>query len=357
MLIDLILNIFYRLRMNKYSPYKIFNFSDKLQAIKSNTVTSPICVRIKPFNGCPHKCGFCVYNPEFAGMHELCNRTDMIPIGKMLEILNDLHDMGVKSIILSGGGEPLMHPQIKRILDRICEHGFEWAVITNGQQILKHVEYLQYAKWVRVSSDYWDGDSFAKSRGLQNKKLNEILDGIHVLSETKCEVGINYIISEESYLGIFEAAAMFFAEGASNIRYCPVWLDNLQEYHKDIEWLTKQEIDRAIKMFDNHDFRVYDGYNLDFKDRRDYDSCVWQQIVPVIAADQMVYRCHNTSYTPHGRIGSIQNRRFKDVWFSEDAKKNMLSFAPSLSCNHQCSNENRNRLLNYFLDSSNDSFV
>lgn len=355
--IDLILNIFYRLRMNKYSPYKIFNFSDKLQAIKSGNIAAPICVRIKPFNGCCHACQFCIYNPQFAGMHESCNRTDMIPIGKMLEVLDDLNEMGVKSIILSGGGEPLMHPQIKQILDKICEHNFEWAVITNGQQIIKHVEYLQYAKWVRVSSDYWDSESFVKSRGLQGKRLNEILDGIRCLSETKCEIGVNYIISQDSYKGIFEAAAMFFEQGASNIRYCPVWVDGIKEYHSGIYGIAKQEINRAYKMFDGNDLRVYDGYSLEFKDRRDYDFCSWQQIVPVIAADQKVYRCHNTSYTQHGIIGSIHNRRFKDLWFSSDVETNMKCFDPSLHCNHQCSNENRNILINEFLDSSNDSFV
>ena len=341
---------------NKYSPFKIFKQTSKMESLVRGEITAPVVVRLKPCNLCPHRCSWCVYNPEFAGMHETCNRTDFIPIGKIKEILEDLKEMGVKALILSGGGEPLAHPNASEMLDAINASGLDWAVITNGQYILRHVSKLQYAKWVRVSSDYWGAESFSRSRGLDGRRLQEILDGIKALSDTDCEVGVNYVVSKESSVGIFPATKMFKQSGVRNIRFSPVWLENAAVYHYELFDYVKRQILKA-SCFVNKSFTVYDGYGVPTEYALEFKFCPWQQITPVIAADKSLYRCHNTAYTRHGLLGSLQNQRFKDLWFSKEVKDSMLSFDPSKNCNHQCSSENRIKIINQYLESSNDAFV
>lgn len=342
---------------NKYSPFKIFKQTSKMESLVRGEITAPVAIRLKPCNLCPHRCSWCVYNPEFAGMHETCNRTDFIPIGKIKEILEDLKEMGVKVLILSGGGEPLAHPNASEMLDAINASGLDWAVITNGQYILRHVSKLRYAKWVRVSADYWDAESFSRSRGLDGRRLQEILDGVKALSDTDCEVGVNYVVSQESHVGILKATSIFKDSGVSNIRFSPVWVGDFSKYHSNFAWVADHVIILAWLTYDDDDFKIYNGYKLDVNEIRSFNFCPWQQITPVIAADQSLYRCHNTAYTKHGLLGSLQNQRFKDLWFSKEVKDSMLSFDPSKNCNHQCSSENRIQIINQYLESSNDAFV
>lgn len=81
------------------------------------------------------------------------------------------------------------------------------------------------------------------------------------------------------------------------------------------------------------------------------------QTVPVIGADLGVYTCHNKAYDRSGLIGSIGDKSFKDLWFSEEAKNLMTSFNARHKCLQECSNERKNILINSVIDSSTDNFI
>jgi MoaA/NifB/PqqE/SkfB family radical SAM enzyme len=107
---------------NKYSDLKIVGFPDKLQSFRDGTITAPIYVRLKPINRCNHDCFFCVYAQSnrkeipatedgldhiISKMHEDMNEADVIPTRKMLEVLDDFKEIGVRAVTYSGGGETL----------------------------------------------------------------------------------------------------------------------------------------------------------------------------------------------------------------------------------------------------------
>jgi molybdenum cofactor biosynthesis enzyme MoaA len=118
---------------NKYSNLKIAWFPQKLESLRDCTVTAPIYVRVKPTNRCNHNCFFCVYNASFSNMHDTMSRKDELSKEKLIEILNDFSKIGVKAVTYSGGGEPLMHPNIVEILIITKQYGIDLSIITNGQ--------------------------------------------------------------------------------------------------------------------------------------------------------------------------------------------------------------------------------
>ena len=77
----------------------------------------------------------------------------------------------------------------------------------------------------------------------------------------------------------------------------------------------------------------------------------------MIGADLNVYACHNTAYSEHGRLGSIKDRSFKEFWFSEDARKALLSLNPSQVCRHECANHHKVELFNTLAETNMDNFV
>ena len=80
------------------------------------------------------------------------------------------------------------------------------------------------------------------------------------------------------------------------------------------------------------------------------------QIVPVVAADYNVYACHNKAYDAKGKIGSIADRRFKDLWFSPEAKTFFEQLDPTKVCQHQCANDEKNLLIHDIMGAQ-DNFV
>jgi len=53
------------MKNNKYSDYKILHFGEKIKSFKTETVSAPIYVRVKPINLCNHGCFFCIYSDGF----------------------------------------------------------------------------------------------------------------------------------------------------------------------------------------------------------------------------------------------------------------------------------------------------
>ncbi len=363
------------MKQNIYSQTKIFGHLDKIQAFRDGRITAPIYVRIKPTNRCSHSCTFCSYSdgttrpkdrPELhlqTHMHTQMREQDVMPKDKAIELIDDLAAIGVKAVTFSGGGEPLNHPNIAEIMNRVLLRDIHLSIITNGQALTpKNAFPLIHAKWVRVSIDYADAAQMAQSRNVPLKFFDQVRSNIADFAKAKdhdCDLGINFIVTRANHLRLTEAAVWLADIGVENIRFSPVYIDGFREYHEPIKAIVEEQLQRIPAMI-GAKCSVNSFYDIDSPSKskvRPFHRCLYQETVPVVGADLGVYRCHNVSFSEHGLIGSIKDRKFSDLWFSEEAKRNMQGFNPSAHCNHECSNHEKVRLFNELAESASDSFV
>lgn len=349
--------------IDKYSQYKIFWFKEKLESFSNKKTEAPISVRIKPTNKCVHDCSFCVYRSEFSEMHRSCNRIDELPKEKLIEVVNDLKQIGTKAITLSGGGEPLCHPDILEILNEINKLELDNSIITNGQLLSKdRAVALKNAKWVRVSMSYYNAASFEKSRRVPGKLSFEIYKNIENFAKIKnknCDLGVNFVVDKDNYTHLFKVARRLKDLGVENVRFAPLWLPSFKSYHEPIKDEVLIHIRRVREALSDKNFKVYDSYKMDeYEQERTYSKCHIMQITPVVAADGNVYTCHNKAYDQDGLIGSIKNQKFSEMWFSSETRCIFDNFSPIKHCSHhQCTNNKKNILIDKVLQAKNDSFI
>ncbi len=342
----------------KYGGLKIVWHPDKLASIRKEEVTAPICVRVKPTNRCDHNCFYCSYNPEAEKVNILSQefkRNDEIPREKMMEILDDFKEIGVKAITFSGGGEPLVYSHIIDTFKKVIENGIELSIITNGQKLNgERAELLKDAKWVRISLDACRKESFGKSKRISESLFEELIENIKnfaKIKNSKCELGINFVVHEFNQEEVYDSVKFFRELGVNHIKFTPRWIDNRkewEEYHAPFKEKVIEQIKKAKKDFP--DFDIFDTYENDFLltgvPERSYTKCPIMQIVPVIAADSIVYFCHDKAYTKSGELGSLKNKSFKDLWFSKEAAEKFKNFDPSVECRQHCTYDARNILIN-----------
>ncbi|HKX28027.1 MAG TPA: radical SAM protein [Blastocatellia bacterium] len=84
--------------------------------------THPIVVHIVPIRRCNLSCNYC---------SEYDTSSPPVPIEEMDRRIDRLAALGTTAVTISGG-EPLLHPDLDRIIQRIRSHGMLATLITNG---------------------------------------------------------------------------------------------------------------------------------------------------------------------------------------------------------------------------------
>jgi len=362
------------MKNNKYSDYKILHFGEKIKSFKTETVSAPIYVRVKPINLCNHGCFFCIYSDGFrvkdkdnhiiSGMHTDIEEKDTIPTVKMFEILDDFKDMGVRAVTYSGGGEPLIHKDIVEIMQKTLDYNIDLSIITNGQRLNgDRAKVLANAKWVRISMDYTNSEQMVDFRNVTKKSFNIVLNNINDFSKIKkssCDLSVNYIVHKDNFKGLYEFAKLLKESGVENIRFSPMWVPNFYEYHSEIEDEVENELTKASELIDDS-FTLNTTYHIEknssHSTNRSYNRCFIMETIPVVGADLGIYTCHNKAYDNAGKVGTVANNRFKDMWFSDKTKRFFDNFNAKISCQHECSNDGKNKLINSLVDASVDNFV
>lgn len=348
----------------KYSPFKIVAHPEKLRSLAEGRVTAPVYVRVKPTNVCNHGCFYCSYGSDdpssegtFSGMHRDIKYKDRIPQEKMAEILQDFSDMGVRAVTFSGGGEPLTYGPIVWTLERTLELGIDLSMITNGQRLTgRPAELLGQAHWIRVSMDYCDPETFRKSRDRGLRQFDEVVENVRRFAKSKspnCSLGVNYVVQEHNYGVVFRSLEFLRDLGVDTVKVAPVWSPDSEAFHKSVRQEVTDQIKEAEIKLTGETFEISDAYTGYFNGagsaERSYSSCPWMQVLPVIAADQGVYACHNKAYDPEGFVGSIAKQSFRELWFSEETANLFRRFDPRERCKHECAADTRNKLIHQFI--------
>lgn len=363
------------MRQNKYSDYKIFSFPEKVESFRTQTLTAPLYVRIKPTNRCNHACRFCTYSdgttrpkdrPDLhlqSAMHTEMKEQDVMPTWKLLELMDDLREMNVRAVTFSGGGEPLFHPAITQAMTATLSSGIDLSIITNGQLLTgERAEILTRAKWVRVSIDYTSAEQMHQSRAVPPASFEAVLKNMRNFAAAKtatCDLGVNFIVTRYNYEGITPFAQTLKECGVENVRFSPVYVQGFKDYHRDIAVRVREQLAECQALVDDT-FSVNSTYDLDSPSKspvRPFARCLYAQAVCVAAADLNIYACHNTAYSAHGRIASFKDQSFRQAWFSPEARAWHKAFNPGVSCLHECANHNKVALFESLASDSHDAFV
>jgi MoaA/NifB/PqqE/SkfB family radical SAM enzyme len=339
---------------------KIFHYKDKIDSLcpEVDTILPPLHIRIKPTNVCNHNCRYCAYKADNLQLGKNMVVKDSIPREKMLEIIDDIVEMGVRAVTFSGGGEPFCYPYLLDAVKKLSAGPVKFAALTNGALLQGQVAevFAHYATWLRISIDGWDGPSYAEYRQVRESEFAKVLVNIRNFKKLggKCYTGASIIVDRKNAEHVYELIQTLRETGVNSVKVSPCIVSNTgpenNRHHEPVFDTVKKQIAKAKEMFAIKDFEIFDSYHQQLESfTKPYSWCPYLQILPVIGADQNVYSCQDKAYNLNdGLLGSIKNVRFKDCWFFD--KDKFFSINPLLHCNHHCVANRKNRLLFDYLN-------
>jgi len=353
---------------NKYSNLKIFHYQDKIDSlVKTNSdIQAPLHIRIKPTNVCNHSCWYCSYKVDHLQLGQDMVERDYIPEDKMMEIIDDCKDMGVKAVTFSGGGEPFVYRYFTKTIKKVIENNISFASLTNGSKLYGEIAELfaLHGTWLRISIDGFDDESYAQYRDIKHGEFSKIITNMKnfvSIPNRVCNLGVSFIIDEKNYTQIYEFSKLMKTIGVDSIKLSGCVIanegDKNNEYHQPFYEKAKKLSIKVKEELEDESFEVFESYHLlEDKFKKNYTWCPYSQINPVIGADLNIYHCHDKAYNlDNGMIGNIKDVGFKQFWMND--KEKFFKVNPACDCNNHCAVNEKNKMILDYLDVEHLGFV
>jgi MoaA/NifB/PqqE/SkfB family radical SAM enzyme len=217
----------------------------------------------------------------------------MLDLNLVRELVVDLNAIGTKSITLTGGGEPLTHPNINAMIKAALHWDLQVGLVTNGIALdkLKEPESLTF---IRVSIDAATPETYHKIK--KDDWLFRVMSNISNAIDRGAFVGLSYVITADNVDEIDKARVMARELGVKYIQFKP-------------------SCDPSGGFF--RDFEIPEGDGAIFTDRHistDMTPCQFAQLIGVVGADGCVYFCCQKRGDPNGRLGDLRAESFGNIW-------------------------------------------
>jgi len=306
----------------------------------------PIMIDLHPTLACNNKCYFCISaNHHVTGIERPnFDRKLTLEWDVLKKVIEEINCMGVKTIQLTGGGEPTLYPHFADLLEEIYPHrrvhrypSPHIGLITNGVIAGEYAnDIIGACDWVRFSLDASNSSMYKQIKGADH--FNEVIASLEKLLEARGKnkrprIGVAYIITPESIEGVGEVSRLMNAVRPDYLQFKDVvnrGLEFSKEYRHSIEGemrLANEECAIPV-MYTSHESV---GTDLGFS------VCDALSYVAVIGADGNVYGCCHREYLPNSSYGSIYERKFADIW----AKRPKLELNQKLCWNCRFGEMNR----------------
>lgn len=303
------------------SPLKYSVFLNQIKKIIKNpdVKLAPLLVSIGITHGCNYSCSFCYAADMKNGK--------MIKRDKLLSLIEDFSDMGVKVLRYIGNGEASTHPSFIESLLLAKASGMGTFIITNGSMTQSYSRlFAACFDFIRVSLNTIDPDQYVKVHGVNSKMFDLVKQGLKNINDYKKSLnkrlitGISYVLDETNYKQIPEMVRISKKLGANFILLKENHFNKLSaEKMSEIKTVLKE----LLEKYSNGDFRFVPEifkYNVDGLDPDYYKGsagCLITNTRCIIDANGDVMSCGQRGKKCYAEWGNLNNQTFKSIIFGK----------------------------------------
>jgi MoaA/NifB/PqqE/SkfB family radical SAM enzyme len=210
------------------------------------------------------------------------------------QVVKRLLELGVRGIVLTGGGEPMVNPDIRGIIHWLDIEGIPYGINTNGVKLPDNM-IGAHGRWIKFSVDYVDPKKYEEKKGLN--KFYQVIENIKKIREqnSMIKIGIQAVIESPDQIDDF--VNYFYAK-------------------KYFDYLSIRPIESRFNVYDKFYYRMAERLavaeasrlvNVSYKWKyiypfKPYKKCHgWWSILNISHDGQVNYCCNK----PQEKVGSI----------------------------------------------------
>lgn len=339
-----------------YHPARIAEWFEAEDDWRKAKKVYPIYIEISPSGTCNHRCVFC--SLDFMGYQK-----KILDEGVLKGRISEMAELGVKSIMFAGEGEPLLHRRMSEIAIHAKNAGIDTAFTTNAVSLTEKFcqETLGSIVWIKASINAGSEKTYSEIHRAPEKHfflaLENIRRAVKIRDKNKysCTIGAQMLLLPENIKEV-EMLARKLRDAGCDYFVAKPHSQHPQSRIKRYEKLTYDsgdidKIEENLKKIGTRNFQAVVRKRTAVKlkeDLKPYSECY---SVPFfwayITADGDVYSCSMFLGDRRFLLGNIYEKSFKEIWEGEARKNNwqlMRKFDVS-SCRKNCRMDECNRFL------------
>ncbi len=314
----------------------------------------PIYLELSPSGACNHRCTFCAldfmeYRPRFLELRLLKVR------------LTELGALGVKSLMLGGEGEPLLHRECAAIVTHAKMSGMDVALTSNGVLLDRSFcqEALGVLSWIKVSIDAGSARTYARIHRTREEDFGVVMGNlaaaVRVAGEvgSSCVIGAQMILLPENTGEVEELAARCRDAGVTYLVIKPYSQHpgSLTRDYEGFDYEPLLSMEEKVESLCSDSFRVIFRGNTMRKlgdGWRGYDRCRALPFWSYIDAGGSVWGCSAWLGNDRFHYGNINEQSFEAIWNGQRRRESLAFVEKCLDpgvCRANCRMDEVNRYL------------
>ncbi len=328
--------------MDFFQGHKLYYHIDRLNDWNNGLIVPPIYAEISPTSVCNHRCLMC-------GYEHLGHKQIKIEPAKLILLMNELYESGLKSIVFAGDGEPLINKATVPAIVKAVNLGMDCALSTNGSLLNNELcdTLAQNLTWIRFSLNGGDEESYSSVHNVAIGSLAKVLGNVGDMVKAKrmlnsdITIGVQFVLLPENKGSVLELANAVKIVGADYFVVKPFYPVERISYKPDqIPSNEIYPIKSEIEKLSDSKFKTMVRVNeLDANNgNRVYSKCYGLDFIAIITSTGDVYSClPHIGDDKHG-YGNIYEQAFSDIWNGK-RKKDVVSYIDSINkgnCQPNC---------------------
>lgn len=338
-----------------FHPQRVAKWIESYGNWESEKGIYPIYVEVSPYGGCNHRCTFC-------GVDYMGYKSIKIDLEIYKTRIAEMAELGVKSVMFAGEGEPFLHKSLPLMVEATKRSGIDVGITTNFVPVNEEsiTLTLQNASWIKVSLNAGDSLSYSKIHRTKEADFDKVLGNLSLAVKIRskihssCTIGAQMLLLPQNHHSVFTLAEKLQNIGVDYLvikPYSQHLFSKTREY-ENLNYKNFLSLRNKLMVFNTDNFSVV--FRLETMKKIDEDKPPYEKCYSTpyfwgyISSNGDVYGCSCYLGQENFAYGNINSQSFKEIWESERRRKNTEFIRDKLDikkCRTNCRMDSVNRYL------------